>query len=286
MPTSKEVLALRWAEKSEEEKNLIRMKNAERIRKLRANKVQKKRSEMSPDELEKVRALDKYKKIKKRKNMTDEQKKETRVKDKERKAQKRSLDKKNETKKKTEENKKVNTQKYILMKGKNKLKQLSNNCRIQQKIRAKRTTEEIDYIQEEKAEDMKEKRSKMTKSKKMLARTYAREGMREHRRFGFLREYKQRKRRFMGETLKWKEGENPLNEYFEKVKEVETADERKEELKRMNKIRVQRHRMKVKRMLQEPITIGDYGEKGPYELLREKNIQEFEKLKRDSGLFY
>ena len=38
-------------------------------------------------------------------------------------------------------------------------------------------------------------------------------------------------------------------------------------------------------MLQEPITIGEYGEKGPYELLRERNIQEFEKLKRDSGLF-
>ena len=35
MPTSKEVLALRWAEKSEEEKNLIRKKNAERIRMLK-----------------------------------------------------------------------------------------------------------------------------------------------------------------------------------------------------------------------------------------------------------
>ena len=285
MPTNKEVLALRWAEKSEEEKNLIRKKNADRIRSLRAKKVPKKRSEMSPDELAKVRALDRFKKIKKRQNMTDEQKKETKEKDRGVKARKRSLDKKNETKRKIKEKKEVNTQKYLLKMGKNKLNQLLKNCRIQQKIEAKRTTEEIDYIQDEKVENMREKRSKMTKFSKMLSRIQAREGMREHRRFGFLREYKQRRRRVDFDILKWKEGENPVNEYFEKVKEVETAEERNEELRRMNQIRVQRHRMKVKRMLQEPIIIETYGEKGPYELLREKNMQEFENMKKDSGLF-
>ncbi len=155
----------------------------------------KKRSEMSTDELAKVRALDRYKKIKRRKNMTDEQKKETKEKDRGVKARKRSLDKKNETKKKIKEKKEVNTQKHLLKMGKNKLNQLLKNCRIQQKIEAKRTTEEIDYIQDEKVENMREKRSKMTKFSKMLSRIQAREGMREHRRFGFLREYKQRRRR-------------------------------------------------------------------------------------------
>ena len=38
-------------------------------------------------------------------------------------------------------------------------------------------------------------------------------------------------------------------------------------------------------MLQEPVIIENYGEKGEYELLREKNIQEFERLKEESGLF-
>ena len=53
----------------------------------------------------------------------------------------------------------------------------------------------------------------------------------------------------------------------------------------MNRLRVQRHRMKLKKMLQDPIIIKDCGQKGEYELLREKNIQEFEMLKKKSGLF-
>ena len=69
------------------------------------------------------------------------------------------------------------------------------------------------------------------------------------------------------------------------IKEKETDLERKEELKRMNRLRVQRHRMKLKKMLQDPIIIKDCGQKGEYELLREKNIQEFEMLKKKSGLF-
>ena len=76
-----------------------------------------------------------------------------------------------------------------------------------------------------------------------------------------------------------------ISEYFAKVKEVETKQERNEELRRMNRIRVERHRMKVKRILQEPVIIENYGEKGDYELLRDKNIQELERLKKESGLF-
>ena len=38
-------------------------------------------------------------------------------------------------------------------------------------------------------------------------------------------------------------------------------------------------------MLKEPVIIEDVGQKGEYELLRERNIKEFERLKRESGLF-
>ena len=50
-------------------------------------------------------------------------------------------------------------------------------------------------------------------------------------------------------------------------------------------MRVERHRERVKKLLQEPVIIEDYGAKGEYELLRERNIKEFEKLKNESGLF-
>ena len=83
----------------------------------------------------------------------------------------------------------------------------------------------------------------------------------------------------------WTMEPHPISEYFAKVKEVETQEERKEELRRMNRIRVERHRLKVKRMVQEPVFIENNGEKGAYELLREKNIKEFEILKKKSGLF-
>ena len=129
---------------------------------------------------------------------------------------------------------------------------------------------------------MREKRLKMSKT---LARIPARQGMRELRKFGFLREYKQRKRRNSFNPCSWSMESHPISDYFDKVKEVETNQERKEELKRMNRIRVEKHRKKVKRMLQEPIIIEDYGERGAYEILRDKNIQEFEKMKKESGLF-
>ena len=76
-----------------------------------------------------------------------------------------------------------------------------------------------------------------------------------------------------------------ISEYFKKVKEVETDWERKENLKRLNRMRVEKHREKIKKMLKEPVIIKDYGLKGEYELLRERNIKEFEMLKKDSGLF-
>ena len=273
MPSRKEDLAIRWANKSEEEKEIERKKNAERIRLYRAKRGEKKRSEMTPDQLAKARALDRNKKKRKRMRLTDMQKDQVKAKDRERKARKRRQEK---TENATEETN---------QKAKKKLKQLSNNCRIQEKLEIKRTPEDKEDIQIEMADRKWKKRPNMTLNSKLLARIQTRIGMREHRRYGFLREYKQRKRRnYVGLEL-WTEMPNPISEYFKKVKEVETKDERKEELKRKNRIRVERHRLKVKKMLQAPLSIENYGEKGAYELLREKNIQEFERLKKESGLF-
>ena len=86
MPTKKEELALRWAEKSEEEKNINRKKTAKRVKLYRAEKGVKKRNEMKAAQLFKVRATDKDCKRRKRKEMTEEQRDLVKAKDRERKA--------------------------------------------------------------------------------------------------------------------------------------------------------------------------------------------------------
>ena len=282
MPTSKEELALRWATKSEEEKNIVRKKTAERVKKYRAGKSFKKRSDMTATELSRVRATDKDRRRKERKEMTNEQREIARVKDRERKARdrKKSADKiKNIQSDKKE--KEFEAKKW----ERKKIKQLNENSRIQQMMEAQRTEEEKEGIQVEKVRRMREKRSQLTITGKKLARIQANEGMREHRRFGYLREYKQRKRRAAFNPESWVMEPDEISEYFKKVKEVETDQERKENLKRLNRMRVEKHREKIKKMLQEPVIIKDYGLKGEYELLRERNIKEFEKLKKESGLF-
>ena len=279
MPSKKEDLALRWEQKSEEEKNLIRKKNKEKVRLSRAKKPDRKRSEMNSDELSKVREKDKMKKKMRRMKMSEEQKSLLRQKDRERKA--KGTKKKEERKEKKVEKEKIDMNEL----EKKKMKQLSNNCKTQQKIEAKRTEAEQEEIQVEKVRKMRETRSKMTLAGKELARLRAKLGLREHRRFGYLREYKQRKRRSSFDPDSWKKEPHALSNYFKMLKESETDMERKEELKRMNRIRVEKHRMKMRKILLEPVIIKDYGEKSEYELLREKNIEEFERLKKDSGLF-
>ena len=165
------------------------------------------------------------------------------------------------------------------------MKQFLDHCKSEQRKNAKKSEEEKEKDQAEKARSMREKRSQMTIPGKKLARIRAAEGMREHRRFGYLREYKQRKIRAHYNPESWEMEPHPISEYFRKLKEKETDQERKEELKRMNRIRVERHRAKLKKKLLEPIIIEDHSEKGEYELLRDKNIQEFERLKKESGLF-
>ena len=58
MPTKKEELALRWANKSPEEKKLIRKKNSEKVKRCTAGKGHKKRSEMGAEELSRIRTID------------------------------------------------------------------------------------------------------------------------------------------------------------------------------------------------------------------------------------
>ena len=52
-----------------------------------------------------------------------------------------------------------------------------------------------------------------------------------------------------------------------------------------NKLRVKRHRSRVKKKLLEPLIIENNEKKSEYELLRERNIEEFERKKKESGLF-
>ena len=47
-------------------------------------------------------------------------------------------------------------------------------------------------------------RSSMSRVAKILAALKAKEGMREYRKFGYLREYKQRKRRDLHDPNSWK----------------------------------------------------------------------------------
>ena len=144
MPTAKDVLALRWANKTEEEKALERKKTAERIKKLRAKNGRKKRSEMGKDELVRQRVMDRSNKKEKRNNMTDEQKLAARAKDRERKARKISRSKEDEKEKRGENDvqREDPTSRFDWDKfEKMKIEQNSNNCRIQQNLRGKRTEE-------------------------------------------------------------------------------------------------------------------------------------------------
>ena len=286
MPTNKEELALRWAMKSEEEKNIIRKKNAQKVKLHRARKGNKMRSEMNSDELSKVRGTDKKKKIRKRMKMTDEQRDIVKAKDRERKAKDREKKASEKKMKKEKNGSKIKETKTDFNKWeKKKMKQLLDNCKTQQNLESKRTEDEKEAIEVEKVRVMREKRCQMTVTAQKLARIHAKNGMREHSKFGYLKEYKQRKRRDSINPESWEMEPHAISEYFKRVRESETALERKEKMKRMNQMRVERHREKVKKMLQEPVIVENYGEKGEYELLREKNIQEFERLKEESGLF-
>ena len=132
---------------------------------------------------------------------------------------------------------------------------------------------------------MRQNRSELSEEGKTLARLEAKEGMREHREHGYIREYKQRKRRKWYNPNSWELEPNALSKYFEKKKQQETEEDRKEEKKRKNRNRVEKHRLKIKNMLQDPVIIENYGEKSEYELLRERNILERETMMKESGLF-
>ena len=289
MPRKKEDLALAWLQKSEEEKKLIRQKNAERMRLARAKKGIKKRSEMTPEELDMVRTKDRRQKRDKRKEMSEEEREVVKAKDRVRKAEGSPMKKLTNVSKSLKEIKNIDLK--IDCKEQKKLKQLMNNCKIQAKIRGNRTEQETEEVNVDLVIRNRRMRSSRSRVEKILAAIEAKEGMRENRKFGFLREYKQRKRRDLDNPHSWQYGYSSviLSEYFktrkEKQTKEQTMEQKKYRLKQLNKLRVLRHRKKVKKMLLEPLIIEKAEEKSEYELLRERNIQELERKKKESGLF-
>lgn len=308
MPSSKEHVALRWAQASDEEKSEKRRKHAEAQRKYRAKKGREERSKMSADEIDWKRALDKKNQRKRRNKLTKEQEETIRAKDCDRKRKERK-----EKKVKKEQNLckstfSRNIDLHTLEKHKNKQKE--KHCRKNRKVKGKMTDKEKENIHLDLVQNMRRKRSMMTLEGTLLAGIKAKEGMRVCRRFGYLRKYKQRKLRHdylqyssigvnkngyssrswyylwkQNRVIRREREKQEQSKHISKTEYLNKNLERKDDLKRMNRNRVKKHRLKVKKLLQEPVIIKDYGPKGDYELLREKNIREFEKLKKESGMF-
>ena len=267
--------------------------------KIKSEGLVQKSSEMSSKDLAHKRELDrKYQKNKKTK-MSKEEKDSFKAKDRERKARERKAKKERGMKEKEKKEEDLDALK------KKKLRQRRNDNRVQRKIRDERTKEERENRNAEQAESMRLKRSELSTKSKVLAVMKAKEGMRvcRSRKFGYLRKYKQRKIRHEIDPYSYRDVLVDSNGYstsilfFERREKLnkkkrvyrdskEVAEQkRKERLKRMNRNRVNKYRLKKKRLLEEPVIIEDYGEKGAYELLRESNIREFERLKQESGLF-
>ena len=313
MPSSKEHLALRWAQASDEEKSEKRRKHAEAQRRYKAKKGKKENSEKSTDEIEWKRALDTKYQRKRRNKLTEEEKDINRAKDRERKRKNREEKKLKKKANVCEGKSSRNIDLHTL--EEDKMKQKEKHCRKIRKIRNKMTDNEKEVVNVNSTQHIRCKRSVMTLEGTLLAGIKAKEGMRVCRRFGYLRKYKQRKLRDNDDPAQYctigvnKHGYSSRSWYYirqqkkfvrrerkmqEKTIQISRMDflkrneaelERKDQLKRMNRDRVKRHRVKVNKLLKEPVIMEDYGPKGEYELLREKNIRELESLKKESGLF-
>ena len=270
-------------------------RHSEAQKRYRRKKGIQKRSEKSPEDQAHLKELDRKNQKNKKANMTEEERDIFKAKDRKRKAEERKAKKEKERKAEAEIDD-LNTQK------RKKLIQKKNR-RTQMKIRNKRTEEEKERRNAEQTERMRMFRSEMTIQCKKLAVMKAKVGMRACSKFGYLREYKQRKRRDETDPYRYgdagvsRNGYSILTLYLSRrrkqklitrsyrVSEEAAEMQRKENLKRMNRIRVNRHRQKMKKLLEEPVIIEENGEKCKYETLREKNIQKFERLKKQSGLF-
>ena len=298
MESSKDHVTMKQPKTSQEKDLEKRKRHAEAQKRYRDKKGNLKRSELCSKDIDRLRELDLKSKKKKRAKMTKEEKDFARAKDRESKAKKKKVIKEIERveAERIAKNKEVNS--YPCDKRKLRLKK--QNDRIQRMIRDGRTEEEKEKRNAGQAAMMREMRREFTKFGRTLARRKARRGMRVSRKLGYLEKYKQRKSRCEedafecrwnwdtvdknGYTWTFKERmEKYLRMYRKKHGVAEL--EKKENLKRMNRVRVQRHRLKVKKMLEEPVLIDTYGAMGEYELIRERNIRELERLKKESGLF-
>ena len=277
MPSSKEDIALRWEMSSEEEKNEKRKRHAEAQKRYREKKGNKKTSEMSSQEVYWKRTLDRKNQQNRRTNMTKEEKDIIRAKDRARKG-KKSQEQKVDSKEKTQS------------------KQKKNNCTTQKKIRHELTEKDKERVNAQQAESMRLLRSNLTSQGKILSKMKARHGMRLCRKFGYLGEYKQRKKRDSYNAFRYSRWANkngfsvhfPYDRRQRMKRKGEKRSFRKsdENMKQLNnRLRVKRHRQKIKKLLQKPVIIEENGLKSDYELLREKNMEELERLKKESGLF-
>ena len=258
-------------------------------------RMKRKKQTRTSEELAHKRELDRKNQKDRKANMTEDEKEAFKAKDRKRKAEQRKAKKEREMKTEAEKND-INAQK------KKKLIQ-EKNRKTKMKIRDERTEEEKERRNAEQTERMRMKRLEMTTNCKKLARMKAKEGMRVCSKFGYLREYKQRKRRHENDPYRYgdagvsRNGYSILTLYLSRrrkqklitrlYRDTKEASEKqtKENLKRMNRIRVNRHRQKVKKLLEEPVIIEEKGEKCEYEKLCEKNIKELDRLKKESGLF-
>ena len=274
MQSSKEDIALWW-------ENEKRKRHAEAQKRYREKKGKLKVSEMSSQDLNWKRAQDRENQQYRRANMTQEERDIIKAKDRERKAKKN-------------QEKKDNT---IVFKGGKASKQQKNNNRTQKKIRDKRIEEDKEKMNAYQAESMRKLRSNLTNQEQILSRMKAKNGMRLSRKFGYLGEYKQRKARCSYDAFKYCRYRAHKNGYaknypYDRKKKMERRGERRlfrkkqESLKQLNnRLRVKKHRLKIKKLLQEPVVMKEDGKKSDYELLREQNIKELDKLKKESGLF-
>ena len=237
MQSSKEDIALWW-------ENEKRKRHAEAQKRYREKKGKQKVSEMRTQDLNWKRVQDRINQQNRRANMTQEERDIIRAKDRERKA-KKNQEKKNNT---------------IVFKGGKASKQQKNNNRTQKKIRDKRIEEDKEKVNAYQAESMRKLRSNLTNQEQILSRMKAKNGMRLSRKFGYLGEYKQRKARCSYDAFKYCRYRAHKNGYaknypYDRKKKMERKGERRlfrkkqESLKQLNnRLRVKRHRLKIKKM--------------------------------------
>ena len=277
----KEYMRVKRKEMSEDEKIDYRKRDAERKRVARKGKKAQRRDEMCPEDLSYLRARERKNQKNKRDRRTSEEKKSFKIHDSERKAKQRAAAKQKKKCKKEKRPYRILIDKKF---EKLYLKELRNGRRIQQKIRNGKSPEERELDNIDSVKRTRNIRENWSEAEKEYAREQAWKGMTFLRRGGKrLREYCQRKRRpEHSKQAMW-------NSFLKKNPHCKDLVMKRVEILHEEVISYKQERgefwnRRVKGTELEYTTFPEY-EKGAYELLREKNIAELERLKQESGLF-